>query len=296
MIADNKNFSVNNLSKTYVNIKQKTTILKNINFKIDKGSVYALIGQNGSGKTTAIKCILNFLVNYSGDILCDNNPIQYYQERALVGYSPENLNFVENISLNEFIENIYSLKNIQKNREKRNEINHLLSLFDLKDLLHKPIKKFSKGTKRKLSFIQAIIGDPYILILDEPTDGLDPISRRNILLYIDKFAASGKYVLITSHLLSDLNRVCDKVGLLSKGRIIAEYNINKNLNAVPYITLHKTDGNQDKVFLNNDFFIDCKDTAAIDYKRTYTDEINLEQWYYDELKKEYDNNGGTLKK
>lgn len=275
-------FKMCNLKKT---IKGKK-ILDNLSFEIDEGKIYALIGQNGSGKTTTIKCILNFSKANSGTITFNGEKIKtLINEGFEIGYSPEVLLFPKSITLYTYLYDIGILKGVSI-KYLKDRILELTELFYLSEYLNKNILNFSKGMKRKVAFIQSLLYEPKFLILDEPTDGLDPVSRRKVLDYIKDLSSKGTSILITSHILSDLEKVCDNVGVLYQGTIIDEINVHsysvyKDVSDVK-LTLESNNQRQQINLERNGFVLfDGKHKKNIE--KIEVKSFDLEDWYFNLL-------------
>lgn len=217
---------ISNLKKIYIDPfkRNRTESVKNVSFDISKGEIYALIGQNGAGKTTTIKCILKFIKPTKGEITFDDQDLNVIMEKNKVGYLPELLQIPSIITARQYLMDLGILRGLE-GKYVNWRINELAMLLDIDKALDMNINKLSKGMKRKIAFIQAVINDPALLVLDEPTDGLDPISRRKILKYIRTMANNGTTILITSHLLADLEKICDRVGLMNEGQLLSEISI-----------------------------------------------------------------------
>ncbi|KYH34425.1 putative ABC transporter ATP-binding protein YxlF [Clostridium tepidiprofundi DSM 19306] len=285
---------VKNLYKEYHTLSNGTEyVINNLSFTIEDGQVYSLIGQNGVGKTTTIKCILKLIRANEGKIKFGNESIEILMENSQIGYLPENLMFPGLVSLYEFLYDMCTIKGMKEECIKE-RINELTMQFDINNMLNKSINKFSKGMKRKVGFIQAIINEPKILILDEPTDGLDPISRRKVLKNIREFADRGNIVLITSHILSDLRLISDKVGLMHRGKLLSEINtIQFKENNKSKITFEVIKGGSkekrtyDLVPMTE---INVNDIEKCIIKDFYIENLDLEEWYLEKLMEE----GGVI--
>lgn len=275
-------FKICNLKKTIKGEK----ILDDLSFEIDEGKIYALIGQNGSGKTTTIKCILNFSKSNSGTITFNGKKIKtLINERFKIGYSPEVLLFPKSITLYAYLYDIGILKGVSLKCLK-DRILELTELFYLSEYLNKNILNFSKGMKRKIAFIQSLLDEPKFLILDEPTDGLDPVSRRKVLDYIKDLSSNGTSILITSHILSDLEKVCDNVGVLYDGTIIDEINVHnysvyKDVSDVK-LTLKSNDQRQ-QINLERDGFVLFDGKHKKNIEKIEVKSFDLEDWYFNLL-------------
>ncbi len=221
------------LQKIYIDPFKRngTESVRNVSFDISKGEIYALIGQNGAGKTTAIKCILKFIKLTNGQITFNDKDLNIVMEKNKVGYLPELLQIPSIITARQYLKDLGILRGLES-KYVDCKINELAILLDIHKALDMNINKLSKGMKRKIAFIQAVINDPELLVLDEPTDGLDPISRRKILKYIREMADNGTTILITSHLLADLEKISDRVGLMDEGQLLSEISIsNENVDS-----------------------------------------------------------------
>lgn len=278
---------IDELHKRYNSfIKKNKLILNGVSFSIISGQIYSLIGQNGVGKTTTIKCILNLVNITKGSVTVDNKNIIEIMKLSQVGYLPENLQFTNAISLYSYLLDLCIIKGMDK-KVANKEIHRLVELFDLGEYLDNKINKLSKGMKKKIGLIQAVINKPNILILDEPTDGLDPISRRKVLRYIRKLADDGAIILITSHILSDLCMISDRIGLIDSGMIISEVD-TKDLVSTSSITLNLyKDNNDEKKIVTYDMICDSKiNINNYDFlfiENNSLQKNTLEEWYYNAL-------------
>ena len=220
---------ISDVSKSYKNnffSLKKNRALSGINLEIESGSVLALVGQNGAGKTTLIKCLLNFIRPDTGRFQFDGYPISEMIKNGKLGYMPESLKYDSMFTMNEYISDLMILKGYSM-CEYDERFNHLLSEFQMSKYLDKPLKNYSKGNMKKATFIQAIVHSPQLLVLDEPTDGLDPVSRRMLLNEILAIKKNGGTVIITTHILSDLAIVADKIVFLQNGKVICETKMNQ---------------------------------------------------------------------
>lgn len=204
----------------------------NISFKIEKGEIVGFLGQNGAGKTTTMKIITGLAEASEGEVFIDNELLSQ-KSKTKIGYMPENIPLYQDLTVKEFINFMGELKGIKK-AERKNQIEKLLKDLSLVDVQNKLIRNISKGYKQRVSFAGALIGNPDILILDEPTVGLDPkqvIEIRNLIKSLRK----NHTVLMSSHILSEVNQICEKVIIINKGKIVAvdtpanlEEKINRN--------------------------------------------------------------------
>lgn len=207
--------------------KEKARAVNGINFSIGEGEVCGLLGPNGSGKTTTIKMILGLLYPTGGSLKVFGQSPRNVEIKKRIGYLPEETYLYKYLTARETISFFASLFNIpSEERTRRTE--QLLEMVGLTHAANRPIGEFSKGMARRIGLAQALVNDPDLVILDEPTTGLDPIGCREIKDLIKMLAKRGKSVLLSSHLLADVEDLCDNVVVLYGGEIRAEGTL-KNL-------------------------------------------------------------------
>ena len=207
--------SVDRLSKQY---KNKIAVDR-VSFSLTEG-VTGLLGANGAGKTTLMRMMTGILAPTSGEITADGIAVQTEEYRSLLGYLPQDFGYYPEFTAKEFVRYIAALKGIDKNTAKR-KTDELLELVGLSDVANKKIKTFSGGMKQRVGIAQAIVNDPKILILDEPTAGLDPKERvrfRNLIADIGK----DTIVLFSTHIVSDIEHIANNVMMMRDGQIIYE--------------------------------------------------------------------------
>ena len=207
--------SVDRLSKQY---KNKIAVDR-VSFSLTEG-VTGLLGANGAGKTTLMRMMTGILAPTSGEITADGIAVQTEEYRSLLGYLPQDFGNYPEFTAKEFVRYIAALKGIDKNTAKR-KTDELLELVGLSDVANKKIKTFSGGMKQRVGIAQAIVNDPKILILDEPTAGLDPKERvrfRNMIAEIGK----NTIVLFSTHIVSDIDSIASNLLMMRDGQIIYE--------------------------------------------------------------------------
>lgn len=205
--------SVKNITKTFGKLKA----LDNVSVTFEKGQCIALLGPNGCGKTTLIKSILGMVVPDSGSILFNNEPIRNsWLYRSQVGYMPQIGRYPENMSIAQVIE---MMKDIRKGIN-RHPDEELVRSFGLNLMMKKKMRTLSGGTTQKVSAALAFMFHPEVLILDEPTAGLDPLSSEKLKQKIIKEKEKGKLVLITSHILSELDELITEVFYMQEGKLL----------------------------------------------------------------------------
>jgi Cu-processing system ATP-binding protein len=194
----------------------KLAALDNVNLSCNKGESIALIGPNGSGKTTFIKCLLGMVMPDSGFITFNKqNIIHSWEYRNAIGYMPQIGRFPDNMTIAQLFD---MMKDIRK-RYNDNLDEELVESFGLNKILDKPMRTLSGGTRQKVGACLAFMFDPEMLILDEPTAGLDPVSTEVLKDKIRKQKEKGKLILITSHVLSDLDEIITQVIYLQEGKV-----------------------------------------------------------------------------
>lgn len=192
----------------------KNEVLKGLDLSIDKGGIFAVLGPNGSGKTTLIKSILGMVIPNRGLISVAENPIKKnWKYRKEIDYLPQIANFPGNLKVKELIRMIKDLRQIPSREEE------LIVLFQLKTFLDKKLATLSGGTKQKVNLVLAFMFNSPLLILDEPTTGLDPASLIRLKELIQSEKAAGKTILITSHIMQFVAEVADEIVYLLEGKI-----------------------------------------------------------------------------
>lgn len=206
---------INDLSKKYGD----KVALDHFSFCFQCG-VYGIIGANGAGKTTLMNLITDNVKRDSGSILWDGKDILTVGKkfRSIVGYMPQQGGVYPEYSAREFLRYIAVLKELPKKQAKR-QIEELLEIVNLKDVAHKKVGGFSGGMKQRVLLAQALLGDPRILILDEPTAGLDPKERLRLRNYIIELSKD-RIVFLTTHIISDIESTADEILLMKDGRLL----------------------------------------------------------------------------
>lgn len=202
--------AINSVEKSF----GKLNILKGINLKLGGGKVYAFLGPNGSGKTTLLKCILGLVKPDKGDIIINGHYVRNdWKYREEIGYMPQIARFPENLKVMELFNMI---KNIRKQSADESSLVHY---FGLEEAQGKKLKNLSGGMKQKVNAILTLMFDPAILIMDEPSVGLDPVSHIKLKELILKGRDKGKTILLTTHILSDVEELADEIIFLMDGKI-----------------------------------------------------------------------------
>lgn len=193
------------------------TVIKNVSFKLDVG-IYGLVGANGSGKTTLIKMITGLLEQDSGAVYYNGkNVIDNEDFRSVIGFMPQSSKGYSDFTGEQFLYYMASLKDLKKDNADE-QIKTLVNVTNLENDIHKKVKEYSGGMRQRLMLIQALLGDPKVLILDEPTAGLDPLERINVRNYISEFA-KGKIIIIATHVMQDIEAITKNLILLHNHEI-----------------------------------------------------------------------------
>lgn len=198
--------------------KHKITALNKLNLTVNNGEIFGLLGPNGSGKTTTVKMLLGLIFPTSGTVNILGKPATDVKVKNNIGFLPEETYLYTFLNAEETLDFCGRLFRLPSDvRKERTE--NLLKLVGIESARKRPLKQYSKGMLRRIGFAQALINDPKLLILDEPTSGLDPIGTRDIKDLILDMKERGKTVFMCSHLLADVQDICDRVAILNKGTL-----------------------------------------------------------------------------
>lgn len=218
---------IHNLSKSYGNKKA----LENISCSFSEG-IYGLLGPNGAGKSTMINILVNNLVQNSGEVLLDGKDIRNIgaEYRKLLGFMPQQQSLFDSFTARRFLGYMGTLKGMDKSKL-NDRIEEVLSMVNLSDAADKRLGSFSGGMKQRILIAQAILNDPKILILDEPTAGLDPKERIRIRNMISEIAFS-KMVLIATHVVTDIEFISNEIMILKEGELVVKSQPSKMLETI----------------------------------------------------------------
>jgi ABC-2 type transport system ATP-binding protein len=209
---DDHAIETKNLTKYYGNIKG----IANLNFSVKKGEIFGFLGPNGAGKTTTIRTLLGFLKPTEGDAYIFGRSIRedVVEIKKHVGYIPGDLNLYGHLTGRQFLDYFMSLRDTQAIL-----LDELLHVFEIP--LDRLIKGYSKGMKQKLGIIQAFMDDPEIVIMDEPTSGLDPLLQQRFYEFLRREKKKGRTMFFSSHVLSEVDKICDRVAIIRDGSLVA---------------------------------------------------------------------------
>lgn len=207
---------VNQLTKRFGSI----VAVDNISFSVERGDVLAFLGPNGAGKSTTMKMITGFLAPDSGNVTVDNLDVALHpiQVKSRIGYLPEGIPLYGEMPVLSFLKFAGKIRDL-KNQALEAGIAEVVSALQLDDVLQQAISTLSKGFQRRVGLAQALLNDPDVLILDEPTDGLDPNQKFQIRLLLRQLSVN-KAIILSTHNLEEVNAVCNKVIIIHKGSIV----------------------------------------------------------------------------
>ena len=198
--------------------------LKGVTLTVDKGEIYGLLGQNGAGKTTLVKVLLGITSATDGEARLLGERAGTVWVRKKVGYLPEDHRFPDYHTGASLLDFYGALAGVPR-RERRRRIPEVLDQVRLKGRMNYKIRTYSKGMKQRVGIAQALLHDPDVIFLDEPTDGVDPLGRREIRAIMQQLKGEGRTIFLNSHLLGEVELICDRVGILQKGEMIREGDI-----------------------------------------------------------------------
>ena len=198
------------------------TAVDNIDLNVQRGEVVGFLGPNGAGKSSTMKMLTGFLEPDSGDILINNIDLKSEPLKAkeFIGYLPEGAPSYSDMEVSEFLSFIGKMRGINNNQLLNARLDEMANQINLKEVWNKPIETLSKGFKRRVGIAQALIHDPDILILDEPTDGLDP-NQKHEMRNLIKTISSNKAIVISTHILEEVEAVCSRVIIIANGKLLA---------------------------------------------------------------------------
>ena len=226
------------LSKTFKDfwLRNRVRAVDSISLEVNRGELFGLLGPNGSGKSTTIKMILGLLHPTAGKISIMGKRPDDVSIKRMIGYLPEESYLYRFLNARETLD-YYARLFFQNRLQRRRRVDMLLEMVGLDAVQRRPVGEYSKGMQRRIGLAQALINDPHLLILDEPTTGLDPIGTRQIKDLLLEMKSRGKTILLCSHLLSDVEDVCDRVSIMYGGKVRQEGTVDQLLTKTDSTTL-----------------------------------------------------------
>jgi len=209
-----------NLTKIYRDFwgRKKVRALNSLSLEVRKGEVFGLLGPNGSGKTTTLKLLLGLLFPTEGTLKVLGRPAEDVEKNERIGYLPEESYLYRFLNAEETLD-FYGRLFKMSGEQRRERSRELIKMVGLEQARRRQLKEYSKGMTRRIGLAQALINDPDLVLLDEPTSGLDPIGTREMKDLILKLKQQGKTVVMCSHLLADVQDVCDRIAILHQGEL-----------------------------------------------------------------------------
>ena len=239
---------VKNITKKYGNF----TAVDNINFKIEEGEIIGLLGPNGAGKSTTMNMITGYIEPTEGEIIVNGYDISKKPKKAKaqIGYMPEGVPLYSDLTVKEFVTYMAELKKVDR-KTRKEKVKKIIEQTGLKDVEKKLTRNLSRGYKQRVSMAGALVGEPKILILDEPTVGLDPKQITEIRALIKELGKTHT-VILSSHILSEVSQICNKVIIINKGKIVAidtPENLEKKVesNNTTYVTVEDTENKMETI-------------------------------------------------
>lgn len=222
----NKVIEIKNLTVRFRHRKAIQTALDDVSFSVNEGSTVGFIGPNGAGKTTTLHVLLGFIAPESGRATLFGESTRNPAARQRIGYLSEHPEFYRFMTGREFLDTAARLFGMPA-AQRRGRTGELLELVNLSTHADKRIATYSRGMLQRIGIAQALINDPELLILDEPTNGMDPIGRLAIRSLIENLRAAGKTIFFSSHELSEIETICDEIIMINQGRIIRQGSVGE---------------------------------------------------------------------
>jgi ABC-2 type transport system ATP-binding protein len=215
--------NIEDLRKTFTSgfIPRKRPILKGVSFSVEAGEIFGFLGPNGAGKTTTLKCVLGLIFPERGKIEIFGRPHLDVEAKRRVGYLPEQPYFYDYLTAAEFLD-FYGRLFLLTKDERRERAAGLLKLVGLERVGGLQLRKFSRGMLQRIGLAQALINNPELVLLDEPLGGLDPLGRKELRDIIARLKQEGRTVFLCSHILQDIEMICDRVAIIVAGKVISQ--------------------------------------------------------------------------
>ncbi|MCY3414496.1 MAG: ABC transporter ATP-binding protein [Candidatus Heimdallarchaeota archaeon] len=263
-----------NMSKQIIEIKDLTFNygvskgVQNVNLSINEGEIFGFLGENGAGKTTTIRCMMNILIQQQGEIIINGHSVSRddFSYKEEIGYLPGELIIPDNYKVKDFFAYLATLRTKEITR-----LNEVVELFDIP--LNKKIKQLSKGNKQKLGIALALMHDPKILILDEPSSGLDPLLQQQLYKLLLQEKANGKTIFFSSHNLDEVQKICDRVAIIRDGEIVTVEDVKDLAKDVTRKIYAKVKNLDQSKLSNYTYYVD-PDTEEVAIEVTSSKELN----------------------
>ena len=297
---------IKNVTKLYsARSKYPVKALSDFSLSVEEGTVFGLLGPNGAGKTTLVKALLGMISIDSGELNILGEKVSDVSIHTEIGYLPENHRFppfMKGIDVLMLLGSLSGLATV----ELKEKIEFYLKKFQLESAASRKVKTYSKGMMQRLGLIQAVIHNPKVIFLDEPTDGVDPIGRKAIRDFIAELKNEGKTIFINSHLLSEVEMICDRVAIMNKGELVKTGTIDELLHeensfyiniedrdnlvySIPELNDYEIKIGQNKITLNNGNYetlnklIDILRKNGIMVKGSGESKVSLEEFFIETI-------------
>jgi len=195
--------------------------LQGVDLQVDRGEIFGLLGPNGAGKSTLVKILTSIVAATHAEGTVLGMPVGHKPTLARVGYLPEHHRFPDYLTGSQVLDHFAALSGVPRATRRARQA-ELLDLVGMREWAGRPVRQYSKGMRQRIGIAQALMNDPDLVILDEPTDGVDPVGRRGIRWLVQRLKERGKTVLLNSHLLGELELICDRVAILVRGRVVRQ--------------------------------------------------------------------------
>ncbi len=297
---------IKNVTKLYsARSKHPVKALSDFSLSVEEGTVFGLLGPNGAGKTTLVKALLGMISIDSGELNILGEKVSDVSIHTEIGYLPENHRFppfMKGVDVLMLLGSLSGLATV----ELKEKIEFYLKKFQLESAASRKVKTYSKGMMQRLGLIQAVIHNPKVIFLDEPTDGVDPIGRKAIRDFIAELKNEGKTIFINSHLLSEVEMICDRVAIMNKGELVKTGTIDELLHeensfyiniedrdnlvySIPELNDYEIKIGQNKITLNNGNYetlnklIDILRKNGIMVKGSGESKVSLEEFFIETI-------------
>ncbi len=211
-------------------LRTKVRVLSELSLRVDQGELYGYLGPNGAGKTTTFKLLMGLARPTSGEVRLLGQPLGDTGTKQQIGFLPEQPYFYEYLTGRELL-NFYGQLVGLRRSERKERVEKLARRLRIESSLDLPLRKYSKGMLQRIGLVQALLNDPKLVLLDEPMSGLDPIGRREVRDLLLELKEEGKTVFFSSHVIPDVEMVCDRVGILVGGRLVVQGPLGEMLEA-----------------------------------------------------------------
>ncbi len=304
---------IKNVTKLYsARSKHPVKALNNFTLSVAEGTVFGLLGPNGAGKTTLVKALLGMISIDGGELNILGEKVSDISIHTEIGYLPENHRFppfMKGVDVLMLLGSLSGLATV----ELKEKIEFYLKKFQLESAASRKVKTYSKGMMQRLGLIQAVIHNPKVIFLDEPTDGVDPIGRKAIRDFIAELKNEGKTIFINSHLLSEVEMICDRVAIMNKGELVKSGTIDELLHeensfyvniedkenrvySIPELNEYDVKIEKNKITLNNGNYetlnnlIDILRSKGIMVKGSGENKVSLEEFFIETIDDEEESN------